>query len=61
MAEQLLSVGLDIGTTTSQMILSRLRLENRASAFAVPDMQITQREVLLRSGRLPPHGRWRAA
>lgn len=49
MSEELLSVGLDVGTTSTQMILSRLRLENRASAFAVPDIQITHREVLYKS------------
>jgi ethanolamine utilization protein EutA len=47
--ETLLSLGLDVGTTTTSLILSRLTAENRASAFAVPDMQITQRWVLYRS------------
>ena len=46
---ELLSVGLDVGTTTSQMILSRLQVENKASSFAVPQMQITQRQILYRS------------
>ena len=49
MGETLLSLGLDVGTTTTSLILSRLTAENRASAFAVPDMQITQRRVLYRS------------
>jgi ethanolamine utilization protein EutA len=48
-SEELLSVGLDVGTTSTQMILSRLRVENRASGFAVPDLQITQREILYKS------------
>ena len=48
MGESLTSVGLDIGTTTSQMILSRLTVENRASSFAVPEMVIGNREVLYR-------------
>ncbi len=48
MAEKLLSVGLDVGTTTTQMVVSRLAVENKASSFAVPDMQITQREILYR-------------
>ena len=48
MAEKLLSVGLDVGTTTTQMVISRLAVENKASSFAVPDMQITQREILYR-------------
>ncbi len=49
MAESLLSVGLDVGTTTTQLVVSRLTAENRASAFAVPDMQITRRQVLYES------------
>lgn len=49
MAESLISVGVDVGTTTTQLILSRIEVQNRASAFAVPDMQITRREVIYRS------------
>lgn len=49
MAERLLSVGLDVGTTTTQMILSAITVENRASGFAVPEMTITDREVLYKS------------
>jgi len=46
---ELISVGLDGGATTTQMILSRLHVENRASAFAVPRLEITQREILYES------------
>lgn len=49
MAEVLLSVGLDIGTTSTQMILSQLTIENQASAFSVPEMAITQRKILYKS------------
>ena len=49
MAETLLSVGLDVGTTSTQMILSKLRIENRASSFAVPELQITEREIQYKS------------
>ena len=49
MAEQLLSVGLDIGTTSTQMVLSELTVENRASAFSVPEIQISRRRILYRS------------
>ena len=45
---EMLSVGLDVGTTTSQMILSRLWAENKASPFAVPEVTITQRQVIFR-------------
>lgn len=46
---ELLSVGLDVGTTTTQLIVSKLKVENRASSFAVPEMEISQRQVLYRS------------
>ena len=49
MENSLLSVGLDVGTTTTQLIVSRLEIQNRAGAFAVPEMEITQREILYRS------------
>lgn len=49
MTETLCSVGLDIGTTTTQLIVSELTAENRASPFAVPDMAITERRIRYRS------------
>ncbi|MBQ9968333.1 MAG: ethanolamine ammonia-lyase reactivating factor EutA [Oscillospiraceae bacterium] len=49
MKESLLSVGIDLGTTTTQMIVSRLYLENTASPFAVPRMEICDREILYQS------------
>ncbi len=49
MKETLLSVGIDLGTTTTQMILSRLVVENTAGAFSVPRMEITGREILYES------------
>ena len=42
----LCSVGLDVGTTTTQLVVSELWAENRASAFAVPEMVITGRRVV---------------
>ncbi len=50
MSEGLCSVGLDVGTTSTQLIVSRLTVENRASSFTVPEMEISQREVIYRSG-----------
>lgn len=47
--DKLLSVGLDIGTTTSQLIVSELTVQNQASAFAVPDMTIAERNILYKS------------
>ena len=49
MQEALRSVGIDIGTTTTQLVISRLTLENRANPFSVPQISIAQREVLYRS------------
>ena len=49
MGERLLSVGLDVGTTSTQMVVSRLTVENKASAFSVPEMEIRQRELLYQS------------
>ena len=48
MGEKLRSVGLDVGTTTTQMILSELTVENRASGFAVPRLEIGSRRVVYR-------------
>ena len=45
MCKRLLSVGLDVGTTTTQLVVSELTVENRASGFAVPEMHITQRNL----------------
>ena len=49
MSERLRSVGLDVGTTTTQLIVSELTVQNRASGFAVPKMEITGREILYKS------------
>ena len=49
MSESLISVGLDVGTTSTQMIVSRLRIENKAGSFAVPEMEIESREILYKS------------
>lgn len=49
MGEVLLSVGVDVGTTTTQLIVSRLQVENRAAAFSVPEMVVARRQVVYRS------------
>ncbi|SDE65532.1 ethanolamine ammonia-lyase reactivating factor EutA [Sporomusa acidovorans] len=43
------SVGIDIGTTTTQLVISRLTLENTASAALIPRVEITGKEVIYRS------------
>lgn len=45
MSEKLLSVGLDVGTTSTQLVVSELAVENRAGSFAVPEMEITGRNL----------------
>lgn len=43
------SIGIDIGTTTTQFVLSRLTLENVAPGTLVPRLEITAKEVTYRS------------
>lgn len=47
--EQLLSVGIDIGTSTTQCVFSQLMLSNTASSFSVPRIRITDKKVLYRA------------
>lgn len=56
MAEELLSVGKDMGTSTTQLVLSKLYIQNMASSFSVPRIVITGKEVIYRSeiGFTPP-------
>ena len=47
--DKLLSIGLDVGTTTTQLILSELTVENKGNAFSVPEMVIGERKILYQS------------
>ena len=47
--DKLVSVGLDVGTTSTQLIFSELAIENRAGSFSVPEMDITERKILYKS------------
>ena len=49
MHEEILSVGIDIGTSTTQLIFSRLVLENKATSYTVPRIDIVDKEVIYRS------------
>ncbi|MBG9979477.1 ethanolamine ammonia-lyase reactivating factor EutA [Facklamia lactis] len=49
MSEKLLSVGVDIGTSTTQLILSIISFENMASSFTVPRIVITDKEIIYKS------------
>ena len=55
----LLSVGIDLGTTTTQVVFSHIVLDNVAGYFSVPRISITDRELLYRSAvhRTPLHDR----
>lgn len=47
--DKLLSIGLDVGTTTTQLIVSELLVENKGNAFSVPEMVIGDRKLLYQS------------
>lgn len=49
MQEIILSAGIDIGTSTTQLIFSRLVMENLASSYTVPRISIVEKEVFYRS------------
>lgn len=49
MREELLSVGIDIGTSTTQLVFSKLLIENVASNFSVPKVVIVDKEIIYRS------------
>lgn len=49
MRETFLSVGIDIGTSTTQLIFCRLVIENLASSYTVPRISIVEKEVIYRS------------
>mgnify|MGYP002513038420 FL=1 len=46
MEQQLLSVGIDIGTSTTQIIFSKLTVKNTANAFNMPKVAITHKEIV---------------
>ncbi len=47
---ELLSVGIDVGTTTTQVVFSRLQLRNAASGGQIPRIEVSARSVLYESG-----------
>lgn len=49
MREIIQSVGIDIGTSTTQLIFSRITIENLASSYTVPRISIVNKEVIYRS------------
>lgn len=49
MEQQILSVGIDIGTSTTQLVFSKLTLENMASSFSIPQIRIVDKKVIYKS------------
>lgn len=49
MSEKILSVGIDIGTSTTQVIFSRITVRNEAGATFVPRIQIVKKELIYQS------------
>lgn len=49
MINEILSVGIDIGTSTTQTVFSKLRMENTAGYFAVPKISIIDKETVFKS------------
>lgn len=46
---KLLSIGIDIGTTTFQMVISELTVENEMPSCEIPKFQITEKKIVYRS------------
>ncbi|MEY8000576.1 ethanolamine ammonia-lyase reactivating factor EutA [Clostridium sp. Mt-5] len=50
MEDKILSVGIDIGTSTTQIIFSQITVQNTANSFLVPNIKITDIKIIYRSG-----------
>ena len=49
MKEVVVSVGIDIGTSTTQVVFSNITVENLASDFTVPRIEIVDKQIIYRS------------
>lgn len=49
MRQEIFSVGIDIGTSTTQLIFSKIIIENMANEYSVPRISIVGKEVIYRS------------
>lgn len=47
--EIILSVGIDIGTATTQLIFSKITVCNTAGAFSIPNIKITDKKIIYKS------------
>ncbi|MGL5613130.1 ethanolamine ammonia-lyase reactivating factor EutA, partial [Cetobacterium sp.] len=48
MKEEIISVGIDIGTSTTQLVFSKITLENLSSGARVPQIKIVDKEIFYR-------------
>lgn len=46
--KKILSVGIDIGTSTTQVIFSKITLKNTAGSFSIPRVEITEKKIIYR-------------
>ena len=60
MQEIVQSVGIDIGTSTTQLVFSRLVIENLAGSYAVPRVSIVEKEVVVTGQQLLDALEWGA-
>lgn len=49
MRQEIKSIGIDIGTSTTQLVFSRIVVENVAGSYTVPRVTIVEKEVVYRS------------
>lgn len=49
MKEEIISVGIDIGTSTTQLVFTKIVMENISSGARVPEIKIISKEVFYRS------------
>jgi ethanolamine utilization protein EutA len=49
MSEDILSVGIDIGTSTTQLVFSQLTIDNTASIASIPIVRIVDKKVIYKS------------
>ena len=49
MRQEIKSIGIDIGTSTTQLVFSRIVVENVAGSYTVPRVTIVDKEVIYRS------------
>ena len=50
MRDVLLSVGIDVGTSTSQVVFSHIVIEDMSNGLTVPRIEIVDKQILYRSG-----------